>query len=182
MLASIFCKYLHIFLDGRLIHTIFWGFSLKTATILKISISVLNATDLTVSKNGERKNLNIPNWHLGIWMIVSIDMMVNLGYRNTLKNRLSLLWPSCNSNCHRLKMLLFSSRQMAIYVPFTKVIVIWMPLLNQNRSIKIYLFFFENIQHSPPNPVISWLKMECKWLLIPLITFIRIAYPARAPN
>ena len=60
MLASIFCKYLHIFLDGRLIHTIFWGFSLKTATILKISISVLNATDLTVSKNGERKNVNIP--------------------------------------------------------------------------------------------------------------------------
>ena len=132
---------MYIFLDGLVTY---FGFSLKTATILKISISVLNATDLTVSKNGERKNVNIPNWHLGIWMIVSIDMMVNLGYRNTLKNRLSLLWPSCNSNCHRLKMLLFSSRQMAIYVPFTKVIVIWMPLLNQNRSIK-YIYSFLRI-------------------------------------
>ena len=166
MLASIFCKYLHIFLDGRLIHTIFWGFSLKTATILKISISVLNATDLTVSKNGERKNVNIPNWHLGIWMIVSIDMMVNLGYRNTLKNRLSLLWPSCNSNCHRLKMLLFSSRQMAIYVPFTKVIVNCIQLLDYDITEFCWAYL---------NMSVRYLKKEVSKYICSLLRIFKIA-------
>ena len=34
--------------------------------------------------------------------------------------------------------------------------------LSENRSNKMYLFSFQNIENSPPNPGISWLN---KWIL-----------------